>query len=209
MNITAHLSNTGQSVDETVAEMRRRVKEETGLTVSAGAGVNKLIAKIAADINKPDGQCIVAPTRTAVLDFLHKMPVRKIPGIGRVTERWLDAVDVKCVGDIWTHRGKLNLLKEEMHTDWLVRKYLGLGSSTVEPAKRENRKSVGCEETFSTIWKEADLFEQLRHIAESLAGDLERLRFSGRTITLSATRMFAKDYPFPSDLSLISQKTQA
>lgn len=191
MNITAHLSKTGQSVDETVAEMRGRVKEETGLTVSAGAGVNKLIAKIAADINKPDGQCVVPPTRAAVLDFLHKMPVRKIPGIGRVTERWLDAVAVKTVGDIWTHRGKLNLLKEEMHTDWLMRKYLGLGSSAVEPAKRENRKSVGCEETFSTIWKEADLFEQLRHIADSLAGDLERLRFSGRTITLSIVPVFA------------------
>lgn len=184
MNITAHLLKTGQTAAEAVSEMRARVKAETGLTVSAGAGVNKTIAKIAADVNKPDGQCIVAPDREAVLAFLHQMPVRKIPGIGRVTERWLDALDVKTVGDIWTHRGKLNVLRDEVHADWLLRKYLGLGSSVVEPGKREDRKSVGCEATFSTIWKEVDLFAQLKHIAESLAGDLERLRFSGRTITL-------------------------
>lgn len=184
MNITEHVKKTGMSPAEAVAEMRARVKAETGLTVSAGAGVNKTIAKIAADVNKPDGQCIVAPTRQSVLDFLHKMPVRKIPGIGRVTEQWLDALGVKNVADIWTHRGKLNVLREEMHADWLLRKYLGLGSAVVEPGKREDRKSVGCEETFSTIWKEKDLFDRLKHIADSLAGDLERLRFSGRTITL-------------------------
>lgn len=186
MNITAHLQKSGQTPTEAVSEMRARVKEQTGLTVSAGAGVNKMIAKIAADVNKPDGQCIVEPTREASLEFLHKMAVRKLPGIGRVTERWLDALNVKNVGDIWTHRGKLNVLREEIHADWLLRKYLGLGSSIVEPSKREDRKSVGCEETFSTIWKESDLFDRLKHIAESLAGDLERLRFSGRTITLWA-----------------------
>ena len=72
--------------------------------------------------------------------FLHPLPVRKVPGIGRVNERWLDALGVVTIGDIYKERGKLSLV---MSTDWLLSAYLGLGSSKVEPGKRESRKSVG------------------------------------------------------------------
>jgi DNA polymerase kappa len=60
-----------------------------------------------------------------------------------VRERWLLALGIHKVSDIWVHRGKLALMKNEMGLDFLLQAYLGLGRTKVEPAKREDRKSIG------------------------------------------------------------------
>ena len=64
-----------------VEEMRRRVFERTGLTASAGIAPNKMLAKVASDLNKPNGQYTVPATRAAVLEFVHKLPIRKVGNI--------------------------------------------------------------------------------------------------------------------------------
>jgi DNA polymerase kappa len=151
LNITAFLVSTGRSAEDVVAEMRAAVKAETGLTVSAGIAPNKMLAKIAADINKPDGQCFVPADRAAIRNFIQPLSVRKIPGVGRVNERWLEALGVLKIADIYPHRGRLNLVKKSISLDFLLEAYLGLGSSHVEPSKREDRKSVGRELTFRPI----------------------------------------------------------
>lgn len=78
----------GELAGEVVGEIRARVKEATrGLTTSAGIGPNFLLAKIAADVRKPDGQFCTGWSREAVLSFLAPLPVRKVPGVGRVMEK--------------------------------------------------------------------------------------------------------------------------
>jgi len=67
------------------AELRERIYEETGLTASAGVGPNKLVAKIASDMNKPNGQCVVPPER--VPEFMERLPARKLWGIGGCRRR--------------------------------------------------------------------------------------------------------------------------
>jgi len=173
MNITAFLASTGRTAADVVSELRAAVKSETGLTVSAGIGPTKLVAKIAADINKPNGQCEVPDDRDGVMAFMRPLPIRKIYGVGRVTERWLDALEVRTVGDIWDKRGTLALVYGPNGFNHLLGAYLGIGSSHVEPGRREDRKSVGCEETFATIFRYTDLEAQLQAIANNLAGDLE------------------------------------
>ena len=66
--------------------IRRRVREETRLTCSCGIGPNKLLSKIATDIRKPDGQFAIGSDHTAIQRFIDPLPVRKIPGIGKVQE---------------------------------------------------------------------------------------------------------------------------
>ena len=66
-----------------------------------------------------------------------------------MTERWLEAVGVHTVADIYTLRGKLYLAKEELGLTFLLKAYLGLGATEIELSKREDRKSVGYERTFS------------------------------------------------------------
>ncbi len=64
--------------EQVVTELRAAVSERTGLTASAGIAPNKMLAKIASDVNKPNGQCLVRPTRDAVLSFMHNLPIRKV-----------------------------------------------------------------------------------------------------------------------------------
>ena len=67
-----------QCAEETVEELRHTIFAKTGLTASAGIAPNKMLAKVASDVNKPDGQHLVSPTRESVLDFIQKLPIRKV-----------------------------------------------------------------------------------------------------------------------------------
>lgn len=73
--------NAGEAVAEAV---RRRVRKETKLTCSCGIGPNRLLSKIATDINKPDGQFVVGRDHKAIQRFMDPLPIRKVPGIGKV-----------------------------------------------------------------------------------------------------------------------------
>ncbi|KAH8928447.1 IMS-domain-containing protein [Atractiella rhizophila] len=166
----------GLTPEEVGVRIREKVKEISGLTVSCGVTPNCMLSKIAADLNKPN--------RDAIKEFMKNMPVRKVPGIGRVSERWLQALEIKTLGDVFDSRGRLYLVRNEIGLGFLLRGYLGLGSTKVEPHKREGRKSIGNEQTFTTIWKEEDLDAKLREIAKNLETDMKEGGWSGRTISL-------------------------
>lgn len=101
-----------------------------------------------------------------------------------MTERWLEALGVMKCRDIFALRGKLVLAKGDSGATALLRSYLGISRNVVERGKRENRRGVGHETTFSTLWRPNELDDKLKEIAESLAQDLARLQYSGRTLTL-------------------------
>jgi DNA polymerase kappa len=77
--------------------------------------------------------------------FMSKLSIRKIPGIGRVNERLLEAVGVKTCGDIYTRRSTLSLMDKHFPLHWLLETYLGIASNVVQPGAREERKSIGAE----------------------------------------------------------------
>ncbi len=79
-------------------EIRQRIAETVGITVSAGIAPNKFIAKIASDWNKPDGQYVVTPTQ--IDDFLKELPVKRIWGVGKVTAQRLEQQGIKTCGDV-------------------------------------------------------------------------------------------------------------
>lgn len=114
-SITSHC--IGISPSEVVARLRSEVEAKTGLTISAGIASNRMLAKICSDKNKPNGQFELVPDRAIITRFMRDLPVRKIPGFGRVTERCLEALGVEVsqdqdplrqtCGDIWTRRAEL------------------------------------------------------------------------------------------------------
>jgi len=83
---------------EIAKEIRQRVFDETRLTVSAGVAPNKFLAKIASDINKPNGLTVIPPQKVEA--FLVPLPVRKIPGIGKVTEQKMAELRIQTVKDL-------------------------------------------------------------------------------------------------------------
>lgn len=90
----SHLSEPGTFIATRIREL---IREETGLTASAGIGPNKLIAKIASDWNKPDGQFTVAPSKAEA--FMEKLPLKKIPGVGGKMAERLAALGAVTCGD--------------------------------------------------------------------------------------------------------------
>ena len=85
LDVTECCARRGLGPEELAEEIRRRVREETGgLTASCGIAAVRFVAKIAADVNKPDGQFYVRPDRDELLRFVRPLAIRKIGGIGKV-----------------------------------------------------------------------------------------------------------------------------
>jgi DNA polymerase kappa len=183
LDITPYCEMNQVGVDDVVTQLREEVAAKTGLTVSVGIAPNKMLAKISSDRNKPNGQFKVRADRNFIISLMQNLPCRKIPGIGRVTERILSSLGVEKCGDIWTSRVVLHLVLGEI--DWLLNAYLGIHSNIVEPAKRGERKSVGREHTFRPTNDVGELKELLQQSAMQVGKDLERLDFRGKTITLT------------------------
>jgi len=180
LDIGDHLGRFG-SATAVAREIRRRVREERGLTVSVGVAPNKLVAKIASDHGKPDGLVVVRPERVA--DFLAPLPVRRLHGVGPATERSLAELGVTTVAEL---RGLPEELLTARYGRWghaLYRYARGLDDREVETERV--RKSLGTETTYSTDLARVDEMEaEIARLAAEVAGGLERRDLAGRTVTL-------------------------
>jgi len=126
---------------EAVEEMRTRIRESTQLTASAGIAPNGMLAKVCSDRNKPDGQFILENSREAVMDFMQQLPIRKISGIGNVTEQMLGALDITTCQHLWDKRHLLHLLFSENSYDYFLRVALGLGLGSDEVNPQDKTRS--------------------------------------------------------------------
>ena len=170
--------------------IRGLIFQRTKLTASAGIGPNKLIAKIASDLNKPNGQCEVAPED--VEEFMHDLPVRKLWGIGAVTEQKLDSLGVKTCADLQgfsrpqlvEHFGKFGLE--------LYEQCRGIDDRPVEPHRE--RKSLSNEETFSRdLQTLEECEEKLPELFEELAAELAQ-KAGERPITKVFVKLKFNDF---------------
>ncbi|KAJ3891077.1 DNA/RNA polymerase [Lentinula edodes] len=175
LNITEYCEQHDLTADECVSEMRRIVQEETKLTVSAGIASNR---------NKPNGQFHLPPDSQTIKDFMVNLPVRKVPGIGRVHERMLESIGVTTCGDIFTQRVSIALLDKEFGLRFMLQTYLGIASNVVRPHSREERKSIGAERTFHPLADKGKILQKLEEVAEELENDMTETGWAGRTITL-------------------------
>jgi len=162
-------------------EIRERIFQKTGLTASAGISINKFIAKVASDFNKPNGQKTVDPEE--VILFLEDLDIRKFYGVGKVTAEKMYQLGIfegrdlkqKNVEYLTTHFGKSGAYYYNV-----VR---GIHLSEVKPNRIQ--KSVAAERTFfDNISSEIYMLEKLEHIAEELEKRLKKSKVSGKTITL-------------------------
>ena len=165
-------------------EIRSTIFRKTKLTSSAGIGPNKLIAKIASEINKPNGQCEVKPEEVG--DFMKDLPVRKIWGIGEKSERKLEELGVKTCGELQRFsRSELVDLFGKFGLD-LYDLCRGIDVRPVEPDRP--RKSLSTEETFAadlTTLEECE--EKLEELFQDLMADLAQ-----KESTREITKIFVK-----------------
>ncbi|KAM8984864.1 DNA polymerase kappa isoform 2-T5 [Ara ararauna] len=172
----------GTSAEEVVKEIRFRIQQKTQLTASAGIAPNTLLAKMCSDCNKPNGQCRIVPERQAILDFLKDLPLRKVPGIGKVTEKMLKALGIVTCSELYQQRALLSLLFSEASWRNFLDISLGLGSTHLE--KDGERKSMSTERTFSEMNTAEDQYSLCRELCRDLAQDLQKEGLKGKTVTL-------------------------
>ena len=161
--------------------VKQRIRDEVGLTASAGVAPNKFLAKIASGWRKPDGLTVIAPER--VESFLQKLPVDALWGVGPVTARKLRAAGIERLVDVRTADAEVLRKAVGSWAEGLRRLAHGEDDRPVEPNRE--RKSIGCEETYATDL--ADV-ERIRTEVESLARHasdvLARKELYARTVTL-------------------------
>ncbi|PWA19583.1 hypothetical protein CCH79_00006777, partial [Gambusia affinis] len=172
----------GTSVEEAVREMRFRIEQKTTLTASAGIAPNMMLAKVCSDKNKPNGQYRLPPTREAVMDFIQKLPVRKVCGIGKVSEKMLNALGITTCSDLSRQMALLSLLFSE--TSWHHFIQISLGLSSTRIPRQEERKSMSTERTFKELSKPEEQFSLCRELCDDLAKDLKKEALKGKTVTL-------------------------
>ncbi|MDP5091787.1 MAG: DNA polymerase IV [Polaribacter sp.] len=162
-------------------EIRNRIFNELNLTASAGISINKFIAKVASDINKPNGQKTVNPEE--VIPFLEALPVNKFYGVGKVTASKMYNLGIFTGNDLKQKSlEELVILfgKSGAHYYNIVR---GIHNSAVKPNRI--RKSLGAETTFSeNISSEIFMLEKLDKIADELERRMKKSDTKGKTITL-------------------------
>ena len=162
-------------------EIRNKIKDKTGLNASAGISINKFIAKVASDVNKPNGQKTVAPEE--VQDFLENLEIRKFYGVGKVTADKMYRLGIFTGKDLKEKEVQFlseNFEKSGAHFYNVVR---GIHLSEVKPHR--TRKSLGAERTFSeNISSEIFMLERLQHIAEEIERRLNKSEVAGKTVTL-------------------------
>lgn len=161
--------------------IRNRIKEKTGLNASAGISINKFIAKVASDINKPNGQKTVPPEE--VLEFLEELDIRKFYGVGKVTAEKMYRLGIFSGKDLKEKTEEYlsqNFGKSGSHFYNVVR---GVHNSEVKPHR--TRKSLGAERTFNeNISSEIFMLEKLENIAAEIERRLSKSKVAGKTITL-------------------------
>ena len=162
-------------------EIRERIFTELNLRASAGISINKFIAKIASDINKPNGQKTVNPEE--VIAFLEDLEIRKFYGVGKVTAEKMYQLGIFTGRDL--KEKTLDFLEAQFgksgsHYYHVVR---GIHNSPVKPHRTP--KSVGAERTFrENLSSEIFMMERLDNIATELEKRLKKSKLAGKTITL-------------------------
>ena len=208
LDVTTDKLNIGSAI-EIAQQIKQAIKNELHLTASAGVSVNKFIAKIASDLNKPDGLAFIGPSK--IKAFMEQLPVEKFHGVGKVT-----ATKMKSMG-LYTGADIKKLSEQELTCCFgkagrfyynIVR---GIDHREVEPHRET--KSVSAEDTFAyDITSMEEMNCELDKIAQLVYNRLTKHELKGRTITVkikySDFRQITRNHSFAlqvDDLSIIRE----
>lgn len=162
-------------------EIRRRIWEDTQLTASAGVAASKFLAKVASDVNKPNGICVVTPDKVG--PFIEQLPIGRFYGIGKVTEKKMNEIGIFNGADLL----RFDELELVRHFGKSGSFYYHIARGDDDRPVRPHRiaKSVGVEETFAVdLESQEDMERELRLLAEELERRLARAQTAGKTVTL-------------------------
>jgi len=198
LDVTEDKQNIGSALD-IAGFIKQAIKDELRLTASAGVSVNKFVAKIASDMNKPDGLTFIGPSRIEA--FMEALPVEKFFGVGKVTAEKMRNMGLHTGADL-----------KKLPEDELTRRFgkaghffykivRGVDDRPVQPHRQI--KSVGAEDTFPyDLETLEEMYVELEKIAHTVHNRLQRHNLKGRTVTVkirySDFRLITRNQSFTS-----------
>lgn len=162
-------------------QIKQRIKEQTRLTASAGIAGNKFLAKIASDMDKPNGLYVITPKNSA--SFIEQLSIGKFFGVGKATQKKMDSLGIKTGADLKTW-SEIDLVKQFGKTGHHYYKIAhGVDNRKVKPNRI--RKSIGKERTFSEDISDVEWIKNfLLQLSEKITQSMQRIDAAGKTITL-------------------------
>jgi len=184
LDVTAGTAAPGEA-ERTAREIKRLIRERTGLTASVGVAPNKLVAKIASDLRKPDGLMVVRPEEIhAVLDPL---PVRRLSGLGPKTAPKVEALGIRTLGELRAASAARLRPVFGRYTERVQQRAAGIDDRPVVPDRDE--KQISAEETFDTdIADHARLRAELVRLADRTCARLRARQLSASCVTVKIRR---------------------
>ena len=180
LDVTASIALFGTPIDIARA-IKRRILEETSLTASVGVAQNKLVAKIASDLDKPDGLTVLNPEDYAAK--LDPLPVAVIPGIGRETLKRLAGTHIATVRDLRLAEDRILEPVFGRFAHRIRDRASGTDDRPVTPSRDE--KSISAEETYDTdLQRRADMERELLKLTERTAARLRRAQLTAGTVQI-------------------------
>lgn len=183
LDVTDQVHSAGD-IERLAMKIKRRIFETERLTATIGAGANRLVAKMASNMNKPDGFTYLPPE--CVAGVFRNLPVGKLHGVGRATEKSLERIGIRTAAQLAVY--PLDILRRIFGKwgDDLQNIARGLGDDTVlTPDKRPDEKSMGHEHTFSRDYSDSRvLLGRLHLLCEKVARRLREARMAGRVVTV-------------------------
>ena len=180
LDVTVDKQNIGSAID-IAKQIKQAIKDELRLTASAGISINKFVAKIASDMNKPDGLTFIGPSK--IEHFMETLPVEKFFGVGKVTAEKMKKMNLHTGSDL----KRLTEAELTRHFGKPGKFYYKIVRGLDDREVRPNRetKSVGAEDTFSfDLATLEEMNVELEKIALTIHDRLQRNHLKGRTITL-------------------------
>ena len=180
LDVTGSIRLFGQPED-IAKQIKQIVLTETGLTVSAGVAPSKFVAKIASDINKPDGLTIVHPD--GVKDFLDPLPVKKMWGVGKKTQLSLSHLNIHTFREL--RQMPVKVLEKKIGKHGVKIHLLAMGIDERDVIPDHDVKSIGHEQTFSQdIISLNPAQKELLALSNKVARRMRHKGLKGKTITL-------------------------
>ena len=180
LDVTQDKLNIGSALD-IAKQIKIAIKEELHLTASAGVSSSKFVAKIASDMNKPDGLTFIGPSK--ITAFMEKLPIEKFFGVGKVTAKKMKSMNLHTGADL-----------KKLSEQELIRYFgksgkfyysivRGFDDREVQPFRQI--KSLAAEDTFEhDLITIQEMYTELSRLAEKIVVRLEKRQLKGRTITL-------------------------
>lgn len=180
LDVTGSTRLFGNPVD-IAKKIKQTVFNETGLTVSAGVAPSKFVAKIASDIDKPDGLTVIPPDR--IREFLDPLPIEKMWGVGKVTQNALAVLNIRTFKEL--SQTPVKLLEQKFGEHGIKMHRLSMGIDEREVVPEHDAKSIGHEETFLRDIIDADeAKKELLSLANRVSRRMRGKGVTGKTVTL-------------------------